>query len=101
MSEGVQLNFFLLDKGERIQIPLKAGVIIGPLAKRHFKWRFAGGPMLARHVMLAWYMFSFEIFYGIWTSIDKKLYFCDFPGGGGGGGPDPLPPPPPSGSAHD
>ena len=39
--------------------------------------------MLARHVMLAWYMFSFEIFYGIWTSIDKKkLYFCDFPGGG-------------------
>ena len=58
MSEGVQLNFFLLDKGERIQIPL----IIGPLAKRHFKWRFAGRPMLARHVMLAWYMFSFEIF---------------------------------------
>ena len=52
--------------------------------------------MLARHVMLAWYMFSFEIFYGIWTSIDKKkLYFCDFPGeGGGGGGPDPLSPPP-------
>ena len=46
--------------------------------------------MLARHVMLAWYMFSFEIFYGIWTSIDKKLYFCDFPGGGGVGvgGPD-------------
>ena len=77
---------FLLDKGERIQIPL----IIGPLAKRHFKWRFAGRPMLARHVMLAWYMFSFEIFYGIWTSIDKKkLYFCDFPGGG----PDPLSPP--------
>ena len=92
MSEGVQLNFFLLDKGERIQIPLKAGVIIGPLAKRHFKWRFAGRPMLACHVMLAWYMFSFEIFYGIWTSIDKKkLYFCDFPGGGGG--PDPLSPP--------
>ena len=48
--------------------------------------------MLARHVMLAWYMFSFEIFYGIWTSIDKKkLYFCDFPGGGGGSGP-PVPP---------
>ena len=92
MSEGVQLNFFLLDKGERIQIPLKAGVIIGLLAKRHFKWRFAGRPMLACHVMLAWYMFSFEIFYGIWTSIDKKkLYFCDFPGGGGGG-PDPLSP---------
>ena len=96
MSEGGPTQLFLLDKGERIQIPLKAGVIIGPLAKRHFKWRFAGRPMLARHVMLAWYMFSFEIFYGIWTCIDKKkLYFCDFPGGGSG------PPVPPSGSAHD
>ena len=37
-------------------MPLKAGFIIGPLAKRHFKWRFAGGPMMARHVMLAWYI---------------------------------------------
>ena len=50
--------------------------------------------MMASHVMLAWYMCSFEIFYGIWTNIDKKLYFCDFPGGSG-------PPVPPSGSAHD
>ena len=56
--------------------------------------------MLARHVMLAWYMFSFEIFYGIWTSIDKKNYiFVIFQGGGGGGGSGP--PVPPSGSAHD
>ena len=72
MSEGVQLNcffvvlfffaFFLLIRGERIQIPLKAGFIIGPLAKRHFKWSFAGGPMMARYVMLAWYMCSFVIF---------------------------------------
>ena len=61
----------------------KSGVIIGSLAKRHFKLRFAGGPMMARHVMLAWYMCSFEIFYGIWTSNAKKLYFCDFLGGGG------------------
>ena len=46
--------------------------------------------MMARHVMLAWYMCSFEIFYGIWTCIAKKaLYFCDFPGGS----PDPLSPP--------
>ena len=80
------------------------GVIIGPLAKRHFNWRFAGRPMLARHVMLAWYMFSFEIFYGIWTSIDKKNYiFVIFQGGGGGGGGGggSGPPVPPSGSAHD
>ena len=47
--------------------------------------------MLARHVMLAWYMFSFEIFYGIWTSIDKKNYiFVIFQGGGSG---PPVPPP--------
>ena len=37
-------------------MPFKARVIIGPLAKRHFKRRFAGGPMMAHHVMLAWYM---------------------------------------------
>ena len=48
-----------------IQIPLKAEAIIGPLVKRHF----AGGPMMARHVMLAWYMCSFVIFWGIWASI--------------------------------
>ena len=65
-------------------MPLKAGFIIGPLAKRHFKWRFAGVPMMARHVMLAWVMCSFVIFYGIWTSIAKKtLYFRDFPWGSG------------------
>ena len=73
MSEGVQLFFFFkLIRGEVIRIPLKAGVIIGPLAKRHFKWLFVGGPMMARHVMLVWYMCSFEIFYGIWTSIANK-----------------------------
>ena len=37
-------------------MPLKEGVIIGPPAKRHFKRRFTDGPMMARHVMLAWYM---------------------------------------------
>ena len=47
--------------------------------------------MMARHVMLAWYMCSFEIFYGTWVNIAKKLYYCDFPGEGG---PDPLPHPP-------
>ena len=49
--------------------------------------------MMARHVMLAWYMCSFEIFYRIGTSIAKKLYFCDFPGGVGWSG-TPVPPPP-------
>ena len=48
--------------------------------------------MMARHEMLAWYMCSFEIFYGIWTSIAKKLYLV-FSGGGGGSEP-PAPPPP-------
>ena len=47
------------------------------------------------------FMFSFEIFYGIWTSIEKKNYiFVIFQGGGGGGGGS-GPPVPPSGSAHD
>ena len=49
---------------------------------------------MARHVMLAWYMCSFEIFYGIWTSIAKNYSFVIFQGGGA----DPLPP---FGSAHD
>ena len=73
-----------------MQIPLKAGFIIGPLAKRHFKRRFAGRPMMARYVMLAWYMCRFEIFYGIWTSIAKKLYLCGFPVGVRAPCPSPL-----------
>ena len=52
---------------------------------------------MARHAMLAWYMCSFEIFYGIWTSIAKNYIFVIFQGGRGGSGP----PVPPSGSAHD
>ena len=35
---------------------LKVGVSVGQIAKRHFKRRFADGPMETRHVMLAWYM---------------------------------------------
>ena len=38
---------FSLMRGERIQIPLFAG-------QPSFKWRFAGGPMMAQHGMLAW-----------------------------------------------
>ena len=44
---------FKLMKGEEIQIPIKRA-IIGPPAKRHFKWRFAGGQMKAQHRMLTW-----------------------------------------------
>ena len=53
-------------------MPLKAGFIIGPLWNRHFKWRFAGGPMMARHVMLARYMCSFE---GSGPVLLKKTIF--------------------------
>ena len=35
MSEGSNSTFFVNKGGERIQLPLKKGVIIGPLAKRH------------------------------------------------------------------
>ena len=45
--------------------------------------------MMAHHVMLAWYMCSFEIFYGIWTSIAKKNLFLWFSRGNR----DPLLPP--------
>ena len=43
--------------------------------------------MMARHVMVAWYMCSFEIFYGIWTSIAKKTIFVIFQVGGSGPSP--------------
>ena len=46
--------------------------------------------MIARHVMLAWYMCSFEIFYGICTSIAKKTIFLWFSRGGGSRPPAPL-----------
>ena len=48
---GPTLTTFLGDGW--IQKPLKSGhhrAIIGP----SFKWRFAGGPMMAQHWMLAW-----------------------------------------------
>ena len=67
--------FFWLIRAREDPNTKKAGVVFGSLAKRHFKWCFAGGPMMARHVMLAWYMCSFEIFYEIWTNIDKKTIF--------------------------
>ena len=48
LSEGVQLctsdNVFFLFRGERIQLPLKAG-----LHRPASKWRFAGVPMMAQH----------------------------------------------------
>ena len=36
--------FFLVDEGREDKL-----AIIAPPAKRHFKWRFAGGPMMAQH----------------------------------------------------
>ena len=35
-------------EGERIQIPLKAGQY-RPASETPFKWRFAGGPIMAQH----------------------------------------------------
>ena len=81
-------SFFSLMRGGRIQIPLLTGHQ-RPASETPFKWRFAGGPMIAQHGMLAWY---FVIFQGIPTSIAKEPYcFVIFQGGGG---PVPLPPPP-------
>ena len=43
--------FFSLMRGGRIQIPLLAGHQ-QPASKRPFKWRFAGGQIMAHHGML-------------------------------------------------
>ena len=40
--------FFSLMRGGRIQIPLLAGHQ-WPASETPFKWRFAGGPMMAQH----------------------------------------------------
>ena len=48
-SANVFLSFFLFFfEGERIEIPLKAGQY-WPTSETSFKWRFAGGPMMAQH----------------------------------------------------
>ena len=67
--------------GYRIQIPLLAGHQ-RPASETPFKWRFAGGPMMAQYWMLDWYLCDFK-------GIRGTLYFCNFPGGRG---PDPLDP---------
>ena len=57
-SEGVQINsdnVFLVDEErERILMPRLKCAIISVPTKSHFKWRFAGEPMMAQHCMLAW-----------------------------------------------
>ena len=55
------------------------------------KWRFADGPIMAQHWMLAWFV------RGSGPILLRNAVFCHFfRGGGGGGGQDPLfsPPPP-------
>ena len=47
-QRGVNFFFLFLIRGKRIQIALKAGHH-GPASETPFKWRFAGGPMLAQH----------------------------------------------------
>ena len=56
-----------------------------------FKWRFAGVPMMAKQLRLAWQL-KFVICQGIWTSVAKNPIFV----GIFRGGPDPAP----SGSAN-
>ena len=45
--------FSSLMRGGMIQIPLLAGHQ-RTASETPFKWRFAGGPMIAQHGMLAW-----------------------------------------------
>ena len=88
LSEGVQLflPFFKLMRGERIQLPLKAGHH-RPASKTQFKRRFAGGPMVAQN---EYWICGFVIFQGIFTSIAKKPYIFVIYQGGMDPGPPPL-----------
>ena len=56
LPERVQLFFI---RGKRIQISLKAGHH-RPASETPFKWRFAGGPMMAQHWLLAWQLCDFS-----------------------------------------
>ena len=46
VGQTLRMFFFLVN--ELIQIPLKSGHH-RPVSERPFKWRFAGGPMMAQH----------------------------------------------------
>ena len=85
-ARGVQLwRGFSDNEGERIQIPLKLGHH-RPASETPFKWRLAGGQIMAEHWMLAWF------FRGSGPVLLKTLYFCNFSEvGGGGGGRTPCP----------
>ena len=82
--------FFSDNEGGRIYIPLKVGHH-RLASETPFKWRFAGGPMMARHWMLVWF------FMGSGPVLPRNP-ICDF-SGGGVRTPCP-PPPPPQGSEH-
>ena len=68
-QRGPTLTFFLFDEGRKdpntnISCPSTAWARRTP-----FKWRFAGGPMMAQHWMLDWWLCDFK---GIRTSIPKE-----------------------------
>ena len=60
-QRGSNSTLIFFDKGPN---STKSGCHYWPASETPFKWRFAGGPMMVRHVMLAWYMCSFVIFLG-------------------------------------
>ena len=85
--------FYKFMRGGMIQIALKAGHH-WPTSETPFKWRFAGGPMMALHWVLPG-LGSFVILKRIRTRIAKKPYTLVFLKGVR----TPCPPPPP-GSTH-
>ena len=80
------LGFFLLLRGERIQIPQYAGQH-RPTSETPFKWRFACVPQVAQHCWLGSLVLSQEIR----TTIAMKPYIPVILQGGSG---PPAPPPP-------
>ena len=60
-SKFDKLNVFFILVDEGIEEPNIT--MNGPLSttsKTPFKWRFAGGPMMAQYCMLAWYLYDFS-----------------------------------------
>ena len=84
-------NVFL--EGERIQIPLKAGQY-RPASETPFKWRLAGGSMMAQHSILNARLKDLLFFRGSGPVLLRNPIFLSFSRGSG-------PPVPASGSSHE
>ena len=78
--------FFLVN--EWIQLPFKMGHH-WPASETPFKWRFAGGPLMAPTLNAG--LVALWFFRGSGQVLLRNPIFCDLSWGGGGSGPPPPP----------